>query len=328
MTLESSVRVFRMYGIEDLRTFVAIAGAGGVTAGARRLGVSPATASHRLSKLEAALQLTLYHRNSRVMRLTAEGQVFLERVDPILADLAQAVRDAGGGAAALSGHLRITMSRWILSRFILPALPAFRDAHPKLTFEFLAVDRFVSLAAEGQDCAIRIGQLEDSALVARKLSENERIICAAPEFLARHGPITDPATLATVPWVSLPWQRHVAIKDAAGRRRHVRAESAVLVSNSDMLTDGAVQGLGLAVKSRLAIQAELRSGRVVEVLPGTLWDPSAPIWFVFSSEVRAGQKAQVFGDFAERAFQRLRAADEVTRLPGPPPRGDSPRRGS
>ncbi|MEL6207361.1 MAG: LysR family transcriptional regulator, partial [Pseudomonadota bacterium] len=163
-----------MYGVDDLRTFVVIAETGGVTAGARRIGISPATASHRLSKLEAALQLTLFHRNSRALQLTPEGQIYFERVQTILADLSQAERDAGSGTAELSGNLRITMSPWILSRFILPALPELRRAHPRLTFEFLAVDRYVPLVAEGQDCAIRVGQLEDSALVARKLSENER----------------------------------------------------------------------------------------------------------------------------------------------------------
>ncbi|MEL6236231.1 MAG: LysR family transcriptional regulator [Pseudomonadota bacterium] len=293
-----------MYGIDDLRTFVTIAETGGVTAGARRIGIAPATASHRLGKLEAALQLTLFHRNSRVMRLTAEGQVFFDRVQPILTDLSQAERDAGSGAAELSGNLRITMSPWILSRFILPTLPAFQRAHPRLTFEFLAVDRYVSLAAEGQDCAIRVGQLEDSGLVARKLSENERIICSAPGFLKRHGPFGDADALMTAPWVNLPWQRRLAVKDAKGRRRDIAALSAILVSNSDMLTECAIQGLGLAIKSRLAVQSELQDGRLVEVCPGILWEPSAPIWFVFSPEARAGQKTRLFGDLATRAFQK------------------------
>ncbi|MEO1775002.1 MAG: LysR family transcriptional regulator [Pseudomonadota bacterium] len=291
-----------MYSIDDLRTFVVIAETGGVTAGARRIGVSPATASHRLNKLEAALRLTLFHRNSRTLRLTAEGQVFLERVQPILADLSQAERDAGSGAAELSGSLRVTMSPWILSRFIMPALPAFRARHPRLTFEFLAVDRYVSLVAEGQDCAIRVGQLEDSALFARKLSDNERIICCAPGFLARHGPFEQTDDLVNAPWVSLPWQRRLAVKDAKGRKRDVNAHSRLLVSNSDMLTEGAVQGLGLAIKSRLAVTDELQDGRLVEVAAGRLWEPSAPIWFVYSPEARAGQKTKLFGDLAVQAF--------------------------
>ncbi|MEM6694434.1 MAG: LysR family transcriptional regulator [Pseudomonadota bacterium] len=294
-----------MYSIDDLRSFVAIAETGGVTSGARRLGISPATTSHRLAKLEAALRLTLFHRNSRVMRLTPEGQIFARRVRRILDDLAEAEPDAGSGAEDVTGTLRVTMSPWILSRFILPHLPAFRRAYPDLTLEFLAVDRFVPLAAEGQDCAIRVGQLEDSALVAQKLSDNERIICCAPSFAAEHGPFERIDAVIAAPWVTLPWQTRFAINDGSGGARDVTVKSRVLLSSSDMMTEAALAGIGLALKSRLAVWRELEEGRLIEVRPGTLNAPSAPIWFVFSPEARAGQKTRVFGDLAKRAFAPL-----------------------
>ncbi|MEM6635793.1 MAG: LysR family transcriptional regulator [Pseudomonadota bacterium] len=291
-----------MYSIDDLKTFVAIADAQGVTAGARRVGVSPATASHRLSKLETALKLTLFHRNSRMLRLTDEGQIFLDRTQNILSDLAQAERDAGSGSAELSGHVRATMSPWILSRFVLPALPNLQRQHPKLTFDFLAVDRFVSLSAEGQDCAVRVGNLTDSALIARKLCDNERIICAAPDFLARHGAPSGAQATIDMPWVSLPWQTRISIRDAKGRRRDATVRSSVLVSNSDVLTEAVVRGLGLAIKSRLAIRGELKDGRLVEVVPGSLWAPAAPIWFVYPPEARTAQKTEQFGHFVSQCF--------------------------
>ncbi len=294
-----------MYSIEDLRSFVILAETGGITAAARRMGLSPATLSHRLAKLETALELTLFHRNSRSFNLTPEGQVFLDRVQPILADLSQAELEAGSGVATLSGTLRVTLSPWILSRFILPALPAFRHEHPHLTFEFLAVDRYVSLVAEGQDCGIRVGQLEDSSLVARKLSDNERIICCSPDFLAANGPFAQTQAIVDAPWVCLPWQRRVALRDAKGRRRDVSTRSPILVSNSDMLTEGALQGLGLVIKSRLAVMTELRQQRLVEVAAGTLWEPSAPIWFVFSPEARSSRKTRLFSDLARDAFHAV-----------------------
>ncbi|MDA5558713.1 LysR family transcriptional regulator [Shimia sp. MMG029] len=292
-----------MYSIEDLRTFVAIAEAQGVTAGAMRVAVSPATASHRLSKLERALKLTLFHRNSRTMKLTDEGQVFFDRTRSILADLAQAERDAGSRSAQLTGHLRVTMSPWILSRFVLPALPGLQREHPKVTFEFLAVDRFVSLSAEGMDCAIRVGQLTDSALVAKKLSDNDRIICAAPSFLTRHSTPKNTSEIVDLPWACLPWQTRIAFSDAKKRRRDATVRASVLVSNSDTLTDAVVGGIGLAVKSRLAIKDELADGRLVEVAPGSLWRPDAPIWFVYPPEARSAKKTELFGDFVTSLFQ-------------------------
>lgn len=292
-----------MYSIDDLKTFVAISDAQGVTAGARRVGISPATASHRLNKLETALKLTLFHRNSRMLKLTDEGQIFFERTKSILADLAQAEREAGSGSAELTGHVRMTMSPWILSRFILPMMPSFQRQHPKLTFEFLAVDRFVSLAAEGQDCAIRVGTLSDSALIARKLSENQRVICASPDFLARNGEPEDVQSLADSPWVCLPWQTRISFCDAMKRRRDTGVRPYVLVSNSDTLTDAVLRGIGLAIKSRLAVKNELDTGRLVEVLPGSLWKPDAPIWFVYRPEARATMKTEICSKLVSLCFQ-------------------------
>lgn len=291
-----------MYSIDDLKTFVAIAEAEGVTAGARRVGISPATASHRLGKLEAALQLTLFHRNSRALKLSDEGQIFFERTEAILADLAQAERDAGSGGAELRGFVRATMSPWVLSRFILPRLPEFQRAHPHLRIEFLAVDRFVSLSAEGQDCGVRVGTLSDSALVARKLCENDRIICAAPGFLSRHGTPTTWQDALDLPWICLPWQTRLSFADAKGKRQDATVQARVLVSNSDTLTEAVTQGVGLSIKSRLAVQAELNSGALVEVAPGSLWQAEAPIWFVYPPEGRAASKTELFGRFVSGCF--------------------------
>jgi len=294
-----------MYSIPDLETFVAVARSGGVLSAARRLGISAATTSHRIAKLEQVLNVTLFHRNSRRLQPTDEGQMFLERIEPMLADLRHAEDEIGRGTAPLRGHLRVTMSPWILSRFIMPKLAAFRDAHPDLTIDFLAVDRMVPLVEEGQDCAIRVGQLEDSALVARKLSDNNRVICAAPEFLGRNGTPDTIGELACGHWVCLPWQTRIGMTDTAGRRAPFVPERRIEVSNSDILTDAAVQGLGFAIKSKLAIQAELDAGTLVEVLPGRVHAPEAPIWFVFSPEARSGRKTKAFGDLAGRAFAQV-----------------------
>lgn len=195
-----------MYSIPDLQTFVTMARHGGITAGASAQGISAATASHRIAKREARLGIQLFHRSSRNFTLSDEGTLFLERIEPALRDIEEAEYEAGGRSAILRGHLRVTMSPWILSRFIMPHLGAFRQQHPDLTIEFLTVDRYVSLAEEGQDCAIRVGKLADSALISRKLSDNERIICAAPQFLDQFGTPEGIDDLRKALWVCLPWQ--------------------------------------------------------------------------------------------------------------------------
>lgn len=293
-----------MYSIPDLQTFVIVARNGGITSAANNLGISSATTSHRIAKLEQALNVTLFHRNSRTFRLTDEGQVFLERVDAILDDLQQAELEVGSGTTRLRGHLRVTMSPWILSRFIMPVLREFRQENPDLTIEFLAVDRFVPLVEEAQDCAIRVGRLPDSSLVAQKLSDNERIICASPSLLKAAGEPKCVEDLRDSPWVCLPWQTRFDVNDARGRKRQFTVSRSVAVSNSDMLTVGAVEGLGLVIKSRMAVKSELDNGALVEVLPGCLHAPEAPIWFVFAPESRAGRKTKAFHEVAKRAFRR------------------------
>ena len=248
------------------------------------------------------MKLTLFHRNSRALKLSDEGQIFFERTEAILSDLAQAERDAGSEAAQLRGVVRATMSPWILSRFILHRLPAIQRAHPELRMEFLAVDRFGSLSAEGQDCAIRVGELSDSALLARKLTDNDRIICASPDFLARSGTPTTWQDALDLPWICLPWQTRLSFVDAKGKRQNATVQAKVLVSNSDTLTGAVAQGLGLSIKSRLAVQAELVSGALVEVAPGSLWQAEAPIWFVYPPEARAASKTELFGGFVSSCF--------------------------
>ena len=291
-----------MYSIPDLETFVAVARQGGITAGASQLGISAATTSHRIAKLESRLNVQLFHRNSRNFTLSDEGLLFLERVEPILHDLAQAELEAGGREAPLRGHLRATMSPWILSRFVMPHLPAFRQAHPDLTIEFLTVDRFVPLVEEGQDCAVRVGTLSDSSLIARKLGDNHRIICAAPAFLEQHGAPETLADLGQALWVSLPWQMHL---DLRGSNKRMAMRRNLAVSNSDMLTEAAVQGLGLAVKSKLAVAQELERGDLVEVMPGTLTPSEAPIWYLCPPEGRNSRKTLAFRDLVISAFSAV-----------------------
>ncbi|GAA0773249.1 hypothetical protein GCM10009077_07240 [Roseibium denhamense] len=230
--------------------------------------------------------------------------MFLERVDVILDELQQAELEVGSGSAKLRGHLRMTLSPWILSRFLLPVLGPFRTEHPDLSIEFLAVDRFVPLVEEAQDCAIRVGQLADSALVAQKLCDNHRIICASPRLLDVVGVPETVDDLQDSPWVCLPWQTQFPVNDAKGRKRNVSVARSLAVSNSDMLTVGAVEGLGLAVKSRMAVREELEAGSLVEVLPGSLHGPEAPIWFVSPKESRAGRKTRAILQIARQAFRR------------------------
>lgn len=293
-----------MYGIDDLETFVQVAKAQGITPAAKTLGISPATTSHRITKLEKALNFSLFYRNSRNFALTEEGQVFLERVEVILEQLQQAEIEASGRPQSIRGHLRVTLSPWILDRFIMPSLSEFRARHPDLTIEFLTDDHFVPLVEAKVDCAIRIGNLADSSLIAARVCDNDRLICASPDLLERVGVPVSISDLEKAPWACLPWQTKHGFRNESGQVFQLTFERNVLVSSSDMLTSAAVNGLGFAIKSRLAIEQELAEGKLIEVLPGTLSPSDAPIWFVTTQVGRVGCKITAFKEFVLRSFQQ------------------------
>ena len=112
--------------------------------------------------------------------------------------------------------------------------------------------------------------------------------------------------LVQAPWVCLPWQTRYLLDSGSGRTRPISPQQRMLVSSSIMLTEAAVQGLGLAVKSQLAIVDELKSGQLVEVMPGILAQNEAPVWFVSTPEARIGRKTRLFGELVERAFTQFR----------------------
>lgn len=284
-----------MYSIDDLKTFVAIADRGGITSAAEAQGLSPATVSHRLSKIETYLGVTLFHRSSRVVTLSAEGAAFHERVVDILEALGDAEMDIGSHGGQLRGHLRVTMAPWILSRFILPKLGPFQERHDGLTLEFLAVDRYVNLVEERQDFAIRVGVLTDSSFLVRKVADNHRILCASPGYIERFGRPRTPADLVDHRGVCLPWQRDW------GLQGHGIAHP-IVVSNSDTLTDAAVNGLGIAMKSRLAVIRELEKGQLVEVLGGKIQRREAPISSLRPANLKDSRKVDAFAEFVSACF--------------------------
>lgn len=284
-----------MYTIDDLKTFVQIAQRGGITAAAQEQRLSPATVSHRLSKLEKHLGVVLFHRSSRTISLSVEGSAFLERVQTILDDLTDAELEIGSNGCKLKGHLRVTMAPWIFSRFVLPRLHILREAEPGLTFDFLTVDRFVNLVEEQQDCAIRVGALSDSSNLSKKLADNRRILCAAPSYIRRHGVPQALSDLADHQAVCLPWQKDWGIGASMPK-------IAVTVSNSDILTDAVTQGAGIAVKSRLAVASELESGQLVEVLSKCVRTADAPISCLRPPKLKGSRKVDAFVAFASACF--------------------------
>ncbi|MEI8649839.1 LysR family transcriptional regulator [Paraglaciecola sp. Hal342] len=291
-----------MYTINELETFIAIVENKGVVSAASALNISPATVSHRLSKLERILGTVLIYRDSRNVRPSAEGEEFYQRVGDILAALHDAEFAIGARDSAISGRLRVTLPLGFFSIFILPKLAQFEQQYPDIVLDFLVTDQFVNVVDDAQDVAIRVGTLASSGLLARKIVNNKRILCASPHYLKQHPPITDIESLSTHRFVALPWQKQLKLLQNDGNVFSFNSNTRFTISNSDNMTQALRAGHGIGIKSEIAIKQCIASGELVEVLPNLLASPEAPVWFLRPQNSLATRKSEAFYDFVKQAF--------------------------
>ena len=291
-----------MYNISDLETFIAVVENKGVLAAAREQGLSPATVSHRLSKLERELSTVLVFRDSRRVRLSPAGEVFYTRVGAIIEALHDAEHSIGARSSTVSGLLRVTMLPWIFSKYVMPKLSEFESEYPQLKLDFLITDHFINVVDDAQDVAIRVGQLNDSGMLSRKIVNNSRVLCAAPSYINKQGMPSNLTELAVHYWVCLPWQKQLKLFDEQGKIHSFNAKTRFTISNSDNMTQAAIAGHGIAIKSKIAIGEELANGTLVEVMPGVMAQSDAPVWFLRPQNSLTTRKTEVFFNFIKSLF--------------------------
>src|ERR1700760_599832 len=174
-----------------MRVFVRIADAGNLSAAGRQLGLSLTSVSRQLMALEEVLGTTLVERTTRHLSLTESGQLYYERARQILEEGAEAERGLTAQRGIASGRLHVSAPSLLGRLRLAPMLPGYLAEQTQVSIDLMLVDRPVRLAEEGIDVALRIGPLEDSGLIARKLGDIQLVVCAAPEYLRRRG---EPAT--------------------------------------------------------------------------------------------------------------------------------------
>lgn len=277
-----------MAELADMRLFVQTVQAGSLSAAGRELGFSPAVGSKRLARLEADLGTRLLQRNSRRLALTEEGAIYFEHCQAILAQVDEAEAALGRGRQQAQGVLRVSSPVALGRRWVGPALARFAAAHPAVTVQLSLSDTLVDLLEGGYDCAVRIGGPPDSRLVARRLADNRRIVCAAPDYLARHGRPQTPQALAEHACIIVNRQGQAETewsfwRDDAGKAAAptvVRVGGRLVCDNGELANDWGLAGLGVLRRSIWDVKTELAEGRLVELLPGWRGD-SAPIQLVF-----------------------------------------------
>ncbi|HUH87339.1 MAG TPA: LysR family transcriptional regulator [Pusillimonas sp.] len=255
----------------QLESFVSVATLGSLSAAARAEGVAPAMMARRMNALEARLGIKLMVRSTRRLSLTAEGMLLFNEAQRILRELNDAENRVAQGSEQPSGHLRISAPAGFGRRHVAPLMPGFLREHPKVTVTLDLSDRLVDLIDERYDCAIRIGELDDSSIIGLRLADNRRVIVAAPAYLARHGVPRIPNDLAQHNCLAFGDQgnnqaKGWLLRHTDGVVRPVRVKGNMSCSDGSVLHGWTLDGHGLAWRSLWEVREDLAMGRLVSVL--------------------------------------------------------------
>jgi DNA-binding transcriptional LysR family regulator len=291
--------------LQEIEVFVAIADTGGLSRAASRLRLSPPAVTRALASLEDRLGVLLFQRSTRSLTITEAGQRFLDRSRHILADLDEARADALGHAAAPRGHLTVTASLTFGRSLLAPVICEFLAQYPQVTVSAVFLDRITSLVEEGFDLAVRIGELRESGLVARKLGLVRRILVASPDYLDRTRTPALPADLADhsiIGFTGLMPLREWRFVDGE-RQSSLSLSPAFEVNDALTALQAAESGHGISPALSYMVSDKMLTGKLVEVLAENSVPP-LPVHIVYPGGRLLAPKVRAFIDFAAPLLAR------------------------
>jgi DNA-binding transcriptional LysR family regulator len=285
--------------LENMQVFARVVELGSLSAAGRHLRLSPAVVSHRLQQLEGHLGVRLLNRTTRQVQPTEQGAAYYEACQEVLAALAHAesvVADAGG---APRGSLRVTAPLGFGRRVLAPLVPRFLARYPQLDVRLRLSDHLLDLLREAVDVAIRLAVLADSSLIARKIADCPRVLCAAPSYLAERGAPERPEYLVDHQCLLLRYpgsqQFRWTLRTAEGPEAFAVA-GRIDADDGDVLTEWALLGHGIVLKPVFEVAEQLRSGALVPVLRGHPPTP-ATLAVVYPHRRLLPAKVKAFADF-------------------------------
>ena len=287
----------------EMSVFSKVVASGSLSAAARDLGVSTAVVSRRLAALEARLGVRLVNRTTRRLALTDEGASYLDACTRILGEIEDADAAAAAKRVEPQGVLKVALPASFGHKHIAPLIPPFAARFPRIQLALSLSDRTVNVIEEGYDLAIRIGELEDSSLAARKLAPNRRVVCASPAYLKTHETPRQPGDLQqhnclTTTELSMNWE----YKGPDRKRGAVRVSGNYACDNWEVLREWAMAGLGVALKSTWDVRRQLEDGSLVRLLPGYDFGTDVAIYAIYPHRRYLPAKTRVFIDYLAESF--------------------------
>ncbi|GHA81295.1 LysR family transcriptional regulator [Algimonas arctica] len=258
----------------EAEIFVHTVEAGTITGAAKALSLNKSVVSRRIKALEQRLGATLLNRSTRTLSLTDAGRSYYQRAQGLLRAWRDMEDEASGAECALAGPIRIAAPLSFGLSQLGPALIDFQKDHSDIRLDVDFSDRKIDLIADGFDMAVRIGRLDDSAMIARKLGDVRMVCAVSPQWLAEHGPIETIHDLRDAPELryGLKLGKGWAYRERSGKRGTVQLEPLMRASNGDFLRDAAIAGLGVVIEPDFILCDAVRAGRLVAILPEYVFD--------------------------------------------------------
>lgn len=297
--------------VENMQVFVRVVELGSLSAAGRHMRLSPAVVSHRLQQLEAHLGVRLLNRTTRQVQPTEQGAAFYEAAQEALAAVAHAESVAADAGGTPHGNLRVTAPLGFARRILAPILPRFQARYPQLDVRLRLSDHLLDLLREAVDVAIRLAVLPDSSLVARKIADCPRLLCAAPGYLASHGTPARPEDLLDHQCLLLRFpgsqQYRWTLRTPDGPEPFAVA-GRLDADDGDMLTEWALLGQGIVMKPAFEVAAHLQGGRLVPVLADFPPEP-VTLAVVYPHRKLLPAKVKAFADFMVEEVGRVVARE-------------------
>ncbi len=304
----------------ELNALVSAVEHGGFSAAARHLGVTPSAVSKTITRLEERLGVRLMNRSTRRLTLTPEGETLVNRGRRILAEMDEAEQEVTRSRASPRGLLRMhTLVAFGLHQ-LPPVLPEFLARYPEMQIELTVSDRLVDLVEEGGDLAVRSGRLPDSNLVARKIFDSERVICAAPAYLKRHGTPRVPDDLLRHNCLYIgepPALRRWPFDDphAPGGIRTIEVAGNLAANNAETVLQLGLLGLGIFRLGELVVAEHLRAGRLLPLLADVHHVEPLPLHAVYPQSRLRSPKVAAMVEFLLEKFATPPWRTDAARAP-------------
>jgi len=289
-----------------ISAFVRVVEAKSFAAAAAQLGMTPSGVSRAVSRLEESLGARLLYRSTRSLRLTDDGASFHARCKEILADLAEATEALGYAARKPTGKLRIGVPASVGRTVIIPRLAEFEQRYPDIRLELSMCDYPYDLNEEGIDCAVRVGPLEDSSLIARKIGYLRNVIIASPDYLARHGApqsIDDLKNHRCINYVQPNGRPRQWQFDTPSGQVGIDIDAHMLINDAESVIQAVVSGLGITQAPHVIASCMLDFGKLELVMTDTI-STGKPVWIVYPQKKHLSARVQAFIEWVREVFEQ------------------------